>query len=135
MRVSGILMFITGVFHALGLFVKSEPKNETEKTLMTIMDTYSFDMGIGFHRKFSEIYFALSSCFSLLCLFGALINIWVATKLDFHSKKKMLITELIIFGILACIMFKFTFLPPIICTSLIFIALVIEWYNTNKNYE
>src|SRR5258705_4671560 len=74
LKTAAILQFIAAIIHAITLFVTLPPNNETEKQLFTFMDTYRFDFGAGFHRTMSELVFALSACFCLVCLLGSLLN-------------------------------------------------------------
>ena len=67
-----IFMLLTAAFHAISLFVKLEPANETERQLIELVTTYRMDAGAGFHPSFGNLMTALSSCFSFLCLLGGL---------------------------------------------------------------
>ena len=120
-----IFQFLTAALHAISLFVKPEPANETERQLMTLMTTYKMDAGAGFQPTFSNLFTALSSCFSLLCLLGGAINGWLLLN---HAEPRMmrgiLGINVVVFGICFAMMAFFTFLPPIVCTGLIFINLL-----------
>ncbi len=120
-----IFQFLTAVLHALSLFIKPEPANDTERQLMTLLNTYELDAGGGFHPTFGNLFLALSSCFSLLCLLGGLTNGWLLLK---HAEPNLMRgiigLNMLVFGICFAMMVFFTFLPPIICTGLIFINLL-----------
>lgn len=120
-----IFQFLTAAFHALSLFIKPEPANETERQLMTLLTTYKMDAGGGFAPTFGNLFTALSSCFSLLCLLGGLTNGWLLLK---HAEPRLmrgiLGINVVIFGICFLMMAFFTFLPPIVCTGMIFINLL-----------
>lgn len=119
-----ICLFLTGALHSISLFVEPEAKNEIEKQLIETMDSYQMDLGAGFQRTFSQIFLALSACFSLLCLFGGVL-LWFLLKhpIDKTIMAGILNIYLIFFGVLAILMAVFTFLPPILCTSLSFLFL------------
>ena len=64
-----IFQFLTGAIHAIGLFISPEPQNGTEKQLVDLMDTYHIPTGMGFNPTFGNLFWALSSCFTLLHFF------------------------------------------------------------------
>jgi hypothetical protein len=107
---------LTGIAHTLGMFVTVPPANETEKQLLDLATNYYRDMGMGIHRSTYELTFAVSSCFSLLCFFGAASNIYFRSD---ARLKGFLGLQLIFFGALLGIMLAYTFLPPITLTGAI----------------
>jgi hypothetical protein len=117
-----IFQLLTAVFHSISFFINAEPANDTEKQLQDLMYSYKKDMGAGITRSFSEIFLSLSVCFTLLCLLGGLIN-WYLKKKQISPDlwKGLLLIETIVFGILFIVMLRFTFLPPMICTGVIFL--------------
>lgn len=120
-----IFQLLTAVIHSLSLFVKSEPANETERQLQTLMTTYRIDAGAGFHPSMASLFTALSSCFSFVCLLGGLTLGYLLLK---HTEPKLMRgiigINLVIFGAIFVVMAVFTFLPPIVCTGLIFVNLL-----------
>jgi len=86
------------------------------------------DMGGGIHRSMQQLLNALSACFPLLYLLGALNNIYLLRKRVEPSLIKGLVgIQLIVFGIGFGVMAVLTFLPPIILTGLVFITLSISY--------
>ena len=120
-----IFQFLTAAIHAISLLVRPAPANETELQMLTLVSTYKMDAGAGFHPTFGNLFTALSSCFSLLCLLGGLTNGWLLLK---HAEPQIMRgivgINVIVFGVCFLMMAFFTFLPPIICTGLIFINLL-----------
>ena len=120
-----IFQFLTAALHAVSLFVRPEPANDAERQLFSLLTTYKIDAGGGFQPTFSSLFTALSSCFSLLCLLGGLINGWLLLK---HAEPSLmrgiLAINVVVFGLCFATMAFLTFLPPIICTGLIFINLL-----------
>jgi hypothetical protein len=57
-------MFVTAAVHAAALSGAPVPRNETERQLIDPMTNYRQDLGAGFVRSTSELFTALSSCFS-----------------------------------------------------------------------
>jgi len=120
-----IFQFLTGIIHSLSLFITPAAANETEGQMLNLMTTYKMDMGPGFHPTFMNLFTALSSCFTFLCIFAALINGYLLWKHTEPSVMKGIIgINLVVFGVLFGVLLNFTFLPPIICGGLIFINLV-----------
>ncbi len=120
-----VMQGLTGVFHSLSLFISPQPANETEIQMISLMTSYRIDAGAGFYPTYSGLFTALSSCFTFLCLFAALMNgFLVRKKLMPDVMRGVVGINLLIFGALFAVMAYFTFLPPIICTGLIFANLL-----------
>ncbi len=126
-------MLLTAAFHAISLFVKLEPANETERQLIELVTTYRMDAGAGFHPSFGNLMTALSSCFSFLCLLGGLTLGYLMIKhTEPNIMKGMIGINVIIFGAIFVVMTVFTFLPPIVCTGLIFLNLLAAYIVVPK---
>src|ERR1043166_6268030 len=74
------ILLLNTVIHSITLFIQPAPQNEIEHQLLHLMTTYHNDFGAGFHPTPQNLFTALSSCFSLLCLLGALMNGYLARK-------------------------------------------------------
>lgn len=93
------------------------------------MTTYKADMGGGFKPSTYELMTALSSCFTLLYLFGALVTGYLLRKkVSAGILKGIVGLSVLIFGICFGIMFFLTFLPPIILTGIVFLFLAISYF-------
>jgi hypothetical protein len=80
------------------------------------------DMGAGFHRSMHQLFTALSACFPLLFLLGALNNIYVWKKrVDVGLLKGFLAIQVIIFGMCFGLMVVMTFLPPIVMSGFVYL--------------
>jgi hypothetical protein len=124
-KASGYLMLLTAFFHTLSFFNEAKPKNEPEKILFDLMENHQYDLGLGFRPTANDLMTGLSACFSLLCLMGGLMNLFLLTQnRDIGLLKGLLNIELLVFGLLFVIMAIYTFLPPIVLTSLIFLCLI-----------
>ncbi|MBL8181429.1 MAG: hypothetical protein JNL64_07415 [Blastocatellia bacterium] len=120
-----IFQLLTGAFHAVSLFVKPEPANDTERQMLELITTYKMDAGGGFTPTYSNLFTALSACFSLLCFYAAATNGYLLVKLvEPRIMKGILAVNVAIFGICFLLMAVFTFLPPIVCTGFIFFNLL-----------
>ena len=118
-----VFLLLNASLHSLTLFFNPSPANETERQLIDLMLNYKQDMGAGFHRSTQQLFIALSSCFSLLCLLGGLTNIYLLKKkVDVGVVKGLVGIQVLVFGITFAVMMAFTFLPPIILTGLICVS-------------
>ena len=120
-----IFQLLTGIIHSFSLFITLEGANDTESQMLNLMTTYKMDMGAGFHPTFVNLFIALSSCFTFLCIFAALTNGYLLWKHTEPSVMKGIIgIDLLVFGALFAVMAWFTFLLPVVCMGLIFINLL-----------
>lgn len=128
-----LFQFITAILHSLSLFVNVPPANETETQLQTLITTYRIDAGAGFSPTYSDLFTALSSCFTFLCLFAGLINGYLLLKhAEPNLMKGILAINVAIFGVVFLVMAVFTFLPPIVCTGVIFFNLLAAYLVVPK---
>jgi hypothetical protein len=119
-----VVLLLTTAAHAMSLFVESPPANDTEKQLFDLMTTYKLDAGAGFHPTMSGLFTALSSCFSILTLFGALLLIYLPKRIEPNVLKGLLTIMIVCFAICFGFMAALTFLPPIVCSGLILAGLI-----------
>jgi hypothetical protein len=116
---------LTAVLHSLSFIVAPDLNNDTERQIHDLTHNYYADMGAGFHRSFWNLFTALSTCYTLLCLLGALTMGYLLLKHTEPNLMKGLIgIHAAIFGVCLLVMVFFAFLPPIIMTGLIFINLL-----------
>ena len=133
LKTAAIFQFINVIIHVFSLFITPAPNNETEKQLFTLMDTYKFDLGAGFHRTMSELTLVFSACLGLLCLFGGSLNWYLLRKnIEPEIMKGVITINLVVFGILSVLTIAFTFILPIISIGLIVLFLFLSLF-TIKN--
>ena len=134
LKAATTFQFIFAVIHVATIFIVPLPKNETEKQLFTLMDTYQFDFGAGFYRTMNELTLVFSASLCLLMLFGGLINWYLLRKKAGTDIMKGVITiNLIVFGICFGVIVRYTFLFPIILSGLIFIFLILSRLTLRKS--
>jgi hypothetical protein len=122
------ILLLNTIIHSTTLFIQPAPQNEIERELVHLMTTYRNDFGAGFHPTPQNLFTALSSCFSLLCLLGALMNAYLVKKrVSSDIMRGVLAIDLLVFGICFVVMTIFTFLPPIILTGLIVVFLALAF--------
>ena len=122
-----VFQLLNATLHSVSLFVALEPTNETERQLVELLNTYHFEMGAGFNPTMSNLFTALSSCFTLLCAFAGAVNAFVLRKNAVELMSGILLINVVIFGVCFGVMAVFTFPPPIVLTGLIFVCLVVAF--------
>ncbi len=127
------MQFLTAFFHSLSFFAKQEGRNDTEKQLLDLLVNYKQDLGMGIHRSTFELFTGLSLCFTLICLLGGLINVYfLRQRLPQEFWPGLLKIEVVVYGAVFLSMLVYTFLPPIVCTALIFLSAVFALYFSKK---
>ena len=118
-----LFLWLTALFHAMSLFAEPAPTNDTERQLLDLVTTYRMNAGAGFNPTWMDLFTALSTCFSLVCLFGGLLNLFLwRQQAEDYLWRGVLNIELVVYGIMLAVMARFTFLPPIVLSALIFLA-------------
>jgi hypothetical protein len=119
---TAILQLLTAAVHSLSFFVEQKASNPTEQQLMHLMRTYKNDLGAGFAPSTYDLFIGLSSCFTTMYALGGWLLIYMRKK---HTHigilKGVAGIYTIVFGITFIIMCRYTFLPPIILTGMVFI--------------
>jgi len=130
LKVATGFQFLTAAFHSISLVFAPQGQNETEKQLLDLMHHYKMDMGAGIQRSMWQLYTAMSSCFVLLFLLGALINLYIIrNKTSADWAKAIVGIEIIIYGVCFLVMIFFTFIPPALLTGLVFIVLAVSYFR------
>lgn len=120
-----LFQLLTGLIHSISLFLNPVPESDVERQMLELMTTHKMNMGTGFTPTFYNLFTALSSCFTFLCIFAALINGYLLFKHTEPTIMKGIIgINLGVFAFVFAVMAYFTFLPPIVCTGLIFFNLL-----------
>lgn len=129
-RAAAVVQIFTGLAHSISLFVPMQGTNETENEMLSLMTSYPMDMGAGFTPTMMNVYLALSSCFTFMYLFGGAINLYLLKRLPSESWRGYLGITILVFGACAGMMFRFTFMPPIVLTALATLFLLISYFLT-----
>ena len=128
-----VFQLLNALGHSLSFFVTQVPTNETERQLLELMGNYQLDMGAGFHRTTHQLFTALSACFPLFYLLGALNNIYCLKKrIDTGMLRALLTIQVIVFGIAFGVIVVFAFLPPIVLSGLVFLSLTVAFFLTPR---
>ncbi|MGZ8516004.1 MAG: LIC_13387 family protein [Chitinophagaceae bacterium] len=127
-----ITQLLTAIFHSISFFVKEKPGNETEKQLIELVKDYKIEMGAGIKRSFGQLFIGVSACFTMIYILGAVINWYLLqTTVGPAVWKGLILIELLAYGIVFLLQIKFTFLPPIIVTGLVFLFLAGTYFIYN----
>jgi hypothetical protein len=128
-----VLQLLDATLHSLSLIRTPVATNATEQQLFDLMIKYRLDLGAGIHRSMWDLFRALSSCLTLLCLLGGLTNIYLLRKrVDAGIIRGLVGIQLVIFAIGFAVMVALTFLPPIILTGLVVLFLAIAYFTTPR---
>ena len=128
-----VFQLLNAFGHSLSFLIPQVPTNETERQLLELMGTYRLDMGAGFHRTTHQLFTALSACFPLFYLLGALNNIYcLKTRVDARVLRGLLLIQVIVFGIAFGVIVVFAFLPPIVLSGFVFLSLAVAFLLTPK---
>ena len=129
-----VFLFLTGAVHSIGLFVSPVPANEIERQMLDLMRNHKQDMGAGFHPTMWNLFTALSSCFTFLCLLAGLTMAYLLKKKVAPGILKGIVgIELLVFGSCFIVMIVLTFLPPIVLTGLVVLFLAIGFITIPAN--
>lgn len=128
-----IFQFLTGVVHSISLFVDRKPANDVERQMNDLITNYRIDAGAGFHPSFYNLFTALSSSFTFLCLLaGATLGYLLLKQVDPRLMRGMIAINLAIFLPMLVVFSVLTFLPPIVCTGLIVVNLLLAFLTVPK---
>jgi hypothetical protein len=128
-----VMLFLTTAFHTSSFFVENVPQNDTEKQLHELITTYKKDLGLGFNPSFSDLFTALSSCMSFLCLLSAVSLLFITRrKAPVAIIKGIVGINLLIYAAGFIVMLLFTFIMPIACFALITLFLLLSWLTIRE---
>ncbi len=127
------LQLLTALFHSLSLVVDMQANNDQEKLLYDLMINYQFDFGAGFKHSMMDIFTSFSICFNLLLLYSASLHIHlIRSNTSPDVLKGVLLISIITYSLCFLTMMFLTFLPPVICTGLILISLIMAYTTLNR---
>jgi hypothetical protein len=129
-----LFQFLTAVIHTIGMFFRSEPKNEIERQLLIAMRGYERDGVLGFTPSYSDLLTGWGASFTLLLLFAGLVNGYLLIKqTEPNVMRGVLAINVGVFAAGLLLMAIFTFsLPVVLFTGLIFINLVMAYLTAPK---
>lgn len=130
LRVAAVLQVLTAVAHSISFISPMRPQNDQEKELLDLMSGYHLNGGMGFAPTMQDLFTALSAALPVLYVFGALILIHLLRKrAGVGILRGIVRIEVLAFGAYFLISAWLTFPPPIICTGLVLLALLIALFT------
>jgi len=136
LKAAAIFQLFTAGLHSISLVIRPRPVNDTERQLLDLMHDYKLDLGAGFMHSMKDLMNAFSIAFTLLLLFGGLLNWYLLKKkVETEIMTGVIGINCIIFGGCFLTMTFLTFLPPIICTGLIFLCLLMAYVRIPKQQQ
>ncbi len=130
LKTAATLQILTAMLHSLSFINKPQGTNDTEKQMITLMTTNKMDMGAGFTPTMYDIITSMSIGFALMLVLGGVIN-WFLLRKNAGPEilRGIIVINCIVFGISFIANIFLTFLPPIVCTGLIFFTLLISYFS------
>ncbi|MEP6795959.1 MAG: hypothetical protein ABJB16_16645 [Saprospiraceae bacterium] len=134
LKIAATLQILTAMLHSLSFIDKPRGTNDAEKEMINLMTTNKMDMGAGFTPTMMDIITSMSVGFALMLLLGGVINWYLLRKkASPEILRGIIIINIIVFGISFVANYFLTFLPPILCTGLIFLCLILAYITVPKN--
>ncbi len=134
-KAANIILILTGILHLVGHFQEQAPANEKESTLLDLMKNYYFNFG-GMERSMRDIVNALSLSLSLFTFFIALLNLMLLHQLvNQQVLKKIMLINIVFWGVLEIILIRYTIPPPIICYGLAWLCLLVSYLVLSKQTQ
>jgi hypothetical protein len=124
-----VTQVLAAIAHSIGFFVPFKPGNESEKQLTDLSKNYKINMGAGFRRSYDQLFIGVSICFTIFYLFGAVLNwYFLRAQAPRATWKGLILIEMIFYGLVFLFQLRFTFLPPIIVTGIVFLFLAATYF-------
>jgi hypothetical protein len=133
LKAAAVLQLLTAGAHSLSFIAPMGPENDEEKQLLDLMNGHQLNGGMGFHPTMHDLFTALSAALPALYVFAALITLHLLhKKIDIAALRGVVRINVLVFGAYFLILSALTFPPPIICTGLVFLALLGAWATMPK---
>ncbi len=125
-KLAAVFQILSAAAHSMSFLKEPEPANEHERQMIDLMTGCHMKMGGGFEPTMYDILNALSACFPLFYLLGAVVLFFLLRKnVGTDVMRGMLTIQVLFFGFAFALMAWLTFPPPIIMTGLVFLFLLI----------
>lgn len=134
LKTAATLQILTAMLHSLSFINKPQGTNDPEREMINLMTTNKMEMGAGFTPTMMDIITSMSVGFALMLLLGGVINWYLLQKnASPEILKGIIVINILVFGISFIVNYFFTFIPPIVCTGLIFLTLILAFITFPKN--
>jgi hypothetical protein len=136
LKTAVVFLFLSAVLHSVALVTGLTGETEDEKKVIALMSATPMQTGDGFNPTIMDLFTALSSCYTWLYLFGAMLFVFLLRK-NVASSILRGVTGIgiIIYGAAFIMIFTFAFLGPILFSGLSLLPLMIAYFLFPKTTE
>jgi hypothetical protein len=121
----GVALVVLGLVHALSLFVKMVPANDTERQLLGLMSSYKFNL-MGSSRSMEELMRGFSISFMLGAWgLGALDLVLVRERLVLL--KRVALVNVIWLAVMTTVSLTYFFAAPSFCLTVTLVIFGLAW--------
>jgi hypothetical protein len=123
----GVFMVLTGLVHAISLFVKQVPANETERKLLDLMVNYKFNL-LGSVRSMDNLLQGFSAAFMLAALVVGAMALAFSSERSGLLKRVALVIALWLASMTA-VSLRYFFVVPTSFLSVGLLIFLLAWIN------
>jgi hypothetical protein len=121
----GVALLVLGVIHALSLFVKMAPANDTERQLLGLMSSYKFNL-MGSSRSMENLMRGFSISFMLGAWgLGALDLVLVRERLGLL--KRVALVNVVWLAVMTAVSMTYFFAAPTFCLTVTLVIFGLAW--------
>jgi hypothetical protein len=121
----GMALVALGLVHALSLFAKMVPANDTERQLLQLMSSYKFNL-MGSSRSMENLMRGFSISFMLgVWGLGALDLVLVRERLGLL--KRVALVNVIWLAVMTAVSLRYFFAAPSFCLTVAFVIFGLAW--------
>ena len=118
-------MLVLGAIHALSLFVKMVPANDTERQLLALMSSYKFNL-MGSSRSMENLMRGFSISFMLGAWgLGALDLVLVRERLGLL--KRVALVNVVWLAVMTAVSMTYFFAAPTFCLTVTLVIFGLAW--------
>jgi hypothetical protein len=121
----GVALLVLGAIHALSLFVKMVPANDTERQLLALMSSYKFNL-MGSSRSMENLMRGFSISFMLGAWgLGALDLVLVRERLGLL--KRVALVNVVWLAVMTAVSMTYFFAAPTFCLTVTLVIFGLAW--------
>jgi hypothetical protein len=121
----GVALLVLGAIHALSLFVKMIPANDTERQLLALMSSYKFNL-MGSSRSMENLMRGFSISFMLGAWgLGALDLVLVRERLGLL--KRVALVNVVWLAVMTAVSMTYFFAAPTFCLTVTLVIFGLAW--------
>ena len=121
----GVALLVLGAIHALSLFVKMVPANDSERQLLGLMSSYKFNL-MGSNRSMENLMRGFSITFMLGAWgLGALDLVLVRERLGLL--KRVALVNVVWLAVMTAVSMTYFFAAPTFCLTVTLVIFGLAW--------